>query len=90
VVDYTSSSNNAHGIRAAAHIYYNYKEQNSQSTPAVLGNIIYQLLNQLTELWPFVVELYQRHANGATKPMLKELLKIFSLVEQPENVLLAD
>lgn len=88
MVDYVSSAQNKHGIRAVACVYYNYKQQDSQSTLAVFRSLICQLFNQLPECWQVVEDLFNRHMNGTTQPNLEELLEVFESINEPQTVLL--
>src|ERR1700727_130856 len=76
------------GIRAVACVYYNYKQQDSQSTLAVFRSLICQLFNQLPECWQVVEDLFNRHMNGTTQPNLEELLEVFESINEPQTVLL--
>lgn len=89
VVDYVSSPDSGHGIRAVAFTYFNYKQQNSQNTLNVLGDITCQLLLQLPNVWGPVKELFKHHKNGATQPTVDELIRILNEVDEPDHILLA-
>ena len=63
-----------------AYIYCNYKTQADQTATNLAATILKQLIQERTSIIEPVVNLYDRHADRGTRPLLKEILNALQSV----------
>jgi hypothetical protein len=89
VVDHLESVKGAYGICGVAYIYFNYKQQESQTPSLVYASLLAQLLQQMPDFRAPVGELYKKSDNGKKKPRIEELLNLLSNITIHSKVFLA-
>src|SRR5205814_8559714 len=72
-----------------AYIYFNYKQQESQTIHFIYASLVSQLLNRIPVLQGRVKELYEKHDRGRKSPSADELFNILSNLPSSYKVVLA-
>jgi len=88
-VDYLDSAKSIYGIYGVAYVYFNYKQQESQTPSTVYAGLLAQLLKQIPELGALAEELYEKNDSGKKKPRTEDLLNLLSNVMTSSKVFLA-
>jgi len=89
-VDYVECNAQAHSIDGFAYIYFNYKQQGSQTARRIYASLVAQLLSQIPALQDAVEPLYNKHNDRKKKrASAEELFSILSNLPSSGKVLLA-
>jgi hypothetical protein len=88
-VDYIESNAQAHSIDGIAYIYFNYKQQESQTARHIYASLVAQLLKQIPALQDVVEPLYNKHNDRKRRASAEELFSILSNLPSSGRVLLA-
>jgi hypothetical protein len=89
VVDYIQSKPDVLRIDGIAHVYFNYKQQGSQTLPSVYASLVGQLVNQVPNLRGAVKDLFKKHDNGKKVPGIEELIGVLSNLTGSRQIVLA-
>jgi len=88
-VDYVESNAQAHSIDGIAYVYFNYKQQESQTAHCIYASLVAQLLNRIPALQDAVEPLYNKYNDGKKRASAEELFNILSNLPSSGKVLLA-
>lgn len=88
-MDYLKHHMHIHDIDGIAYIYFNYKQQISQTIIAVIACLIVQLLEKMAALEMPLYDLYVKYDNGKRKPSVEDLMGVLLELTLSKKLLLA-
>jgi hypothetical protein len=88
-VDLLESKKRTYNISGVAYVYFNYKQQVSQTPSLIYTSLLAQLLTQIPDLQSPIEELYEKSGCGKKKPQTEDILKLLSNATNSTKVFLA-
>jgi hypothetical protein len=89
VVDHIESQFRRGSIDGFAYIYFNYKQQGSQTISSIFASIIVQLLIQSHVVQTMVEKLFEKNQDGKRKAKQEDLVNILSNITASSTIVLA-